>query len=122
MRARGGDASHFFLRDFGIIEIEALDRGSDDVCNEGHHDELLLESVQHRADDIDRIEPTRTSWLEGWGLRWTRHGMLYNAEGFDAVRIVRRDGKALRIGTDDLPRLMSRLQAQLDRRRTPHRR
>jgi hypothetical protein len=73
-------------------------------------------------DDIARIEAVRTTWFEGWGLRKTRQGMLYNTEGFDALRIVRRDGSALRIGSDDVPRLAARLQAQLDRRRAALRR
>ena len=31
--------------------------------------------------DIASVELTRTSWLEGWGIRYTREGMLYNAHG-----------------------------------------
>lgn len=48
---------------------------------------------------------TRTAWLEGWGIRLTRRGWLYNVSGLDAVLILRRDGKTLLLGSDEAPRL-----------------
>lgn len=64
-------------------------------------------------DQIEAIEPVRTRWREGWGLRWTREGMLYNMSGFDAVRITRSDGKRLRLGSDDRATLLARLAPRI---------
>ena len=63
--------------------------------------------------DIERVEPARSRWREGWGIRWTREGMLYNVSGFDAVRIVRRKGKPLRLGSDDAAMLLACLQSRV---------
>lgn len=64
-------------------------------------------------DDIAKVEVVRTRPREGWGIRFTAQGMLYNAHGLDAVRIVRRDGRALRIGTREPRRLAEALGARL---------
>jgi hypothetical protein len=56
-------------------------------------------------DRIQRVVTARSSWYEGWGVRWTRRGMLYNVGGFDAVQIDLVDGKSLRIGSDEADRL-----------------
>lgn len=64
-------------------------------------------------DDIARVEAVRSRPREGWGIRVTGQGMLYNAHGLDAVRIVRRDGRVLRIGTREPQRLVDALAARL---------
>ena len=51
--------------------------------------------------DIARVEPCQTRWHEGWGIRITRDGMLYNVSGFDAVQVTRRDGRRFRLGCTD---------------------
>ena len=61
--------------------------------------------------DLESVEVTRTRFLDGWGVRRTRRGWLYNVSGFDAVLLRRKDGKALLVGTDE-PR---KLKAALDR-------
>lgn len=68
--------------------------------------------------DIAAVEPTRTTFWQGWGVHYTRNGWLYNVAGYDAVLITRRDGRRLMLGTDE-PR---RLKAAFDRAlaRTPH--
>lgn len=63
--------------------------------------------------DIAAIEATRTTFWQGWGIRRVRGGWLYNIAGNDAVRITRRDGRLVLLGTDE-PR---RLQAALERAR-----
>ncbi len=59
---------------------------------------LLRKSVA--LSDIARVEPTRTSVLEGWGIHWTTRGWLYNVSGFDAVWIQLRPGKQFLLGTN----------------------
>lgn len=46
-----------------------------------------------------QIVPSR--WWEGWGIRFTPRGMLYNVSGFGAVEIVRRSDARFRLGTDE---------------------
>lgn len=61
--------------------------------------------------DIVSVTATRTTFWEGWGIRLTRRGWLYNVSGHDAVLIQRRNGKTFLLGTDE-PR---KLKAALDR-------
>jgi hypothetical protein len=44
---------------------------------------------------------TRSLWWEGWGIRITPRGMLYNISGTAAVEIALRSGQHFRIGTDE---------------------
>jgi hypothetical protein len=51
--------------------------------------------------EIASAEPTRTSWVEGWGIHLTTRGWLYNVSGRDAVLVTLRDGKRFLLGTDE---------------------
>jgi hypothetical protein len=51
--------------------------------------------------EVVAADPTRSSWWEGWGIRITPRGMLYNVSGKDAVEIKLRSGQDFRIGTDE---------------------
>lgn len=64
-------------------------------------------------DDIVTVEPARSSWFEGWGIRTTGEGMLYNSSGTQAVRLTLRDGRRLRLGTRDPQRLAQLLRDRL---------
>ncbi len=64
-----------------------------------------------RIADIATVEPTRTTFWEGWGMRLTRRGWLYNVSGFDAVLIRRTDGKTLMLGTDEPHRLVAAIES-----------
>lgn len=64
-------------------------------------------------DDIVAVEPARSSWIEGWGIRTTGEGMLYNSFGTRAVRLTLRDGRRLRLGTRDPQRLAQLLRNRL---------
>lgn len=68
---------------------------------------------QVKLADITEVSVTRTSFWEGWGIRWTRRGMLYNVSGFDAVLLRRRGGKPVMLGTDEPRRLKAALDAAL---------
>ncbi len=67
--------------------------------------------------EIAGVEPTRTTWLDGWGARRTKGGMLYNAAGFGAVALHLRDGRTLILGSDEPARLAGFIQARLPARR-----
>jgi hypothetical protein len=62
------------------------------------------------------VERTSSSALEGWGIRITTRGMLYNVSGRDAVEIRLDDGSRFRLGTDDPDGLVAALQARITRR------
>ncbi len=67
--------------------------------------------------DVESVELTRTTWIEGWGIRFTRRGWLWNVAGFDAVLLRLRGGKSLLIGTDEPRRLHAALAQVLEQRR-----
>ncbi|MFZ6719123.1 hypothetical protein [Undibacterium sp. Ji49W] len=66
--------------------------------------------------DIQAAGPTNTSLLDGWGIRRTRQGMLYNAHGKQAIRLIMRNGKTILLGTQDPQRLLSYLTPRLNGR------
>jgi hypothetical protein len=51
--------------------------------------------------DVTGADVARSSWWEGWGIRITPRGMLYNVSGMGAVEIKLRSGQRFRIGTDE---------------------
>ena len=64
--------------------------------------------------DIDRAEITRSTWIDGWGIHYTRRGWIYNVSGFDAVLVRQRNGKSMLIGTNDPVGLWEALQLRID--------
>jgi len=52
-------------------------------------------------DDVLSVEVVRNSVLHGWGIRYTRHGWLYNVSGLRAVELTIRGEGQVRIGTDE---------------------
>jgi hypothetical protein len=60
--------------------------------------------------DIAAVELTRTTFLEGWGLRHTRRGWLYNVAGFDALMLGLTNGRSLLVGTDEPKRLKAAIE------------
>lgn len=73
-----------------------------------------------RLADVASFEAVRNPWYFGWGIQRYGPGWLYNVSGFEAVEIVRADGRELRVGTDDTPGLMRALSAAVgERSRAP---
>ena len=52
-------------------------------------------------------------WLYGWGIRWIGTGWLYNVSGLKAVEMTLKNGKKVRIGTDEPDRLEAAIQQAL---------
>jgi len=65
--------------------------------------------------DIAGVERATTSALEGWGIRITPRGMLYNVAGRDAVEIRLARGRRFRLGTDDPDGLVTAIRTHLER-------
>ena len=73
-----------------------------------------------RAIPLDRIRDVtvgRSRWYEGWGVHWTRRGMLYNVGGFAVVAIELEGGRRLRVGSDDAVRLRGAIARAVERAR-----
>lgn len=72
--------------------------------------------IRKRIDlqEIDKAEITRSSWIDGWGIHYTRRGWIYNVSGFNAVLIKLRSGKSLLLGTNDPVGLWEALQLRID--------
>ncbi len=69
-------------------------------------------------DDVVATRVGRTRWYEGWGIHWTRRGMLYNVAGFETVELDLRTGRRVRIGSDDAARLAATVARAIDGRRS----
>jgi hypothetical protein len=63
--------------------------------------------------DVAAANATRSSWWEGWGIRITPRGMLYNVSGTNAVEIALRSGQRFRIGTDEPEELVKALRTAI---------
>jgi len=63
--------------------------------------------------DVAAATPTQSSWWEGWGIRFTLRGMLYNVSGTDAVEIELRSGRRFRIDTDEPEALVQAIQTAM---------
>lgn len=64
------------------------------------------------ADIVDaRLSPS--SWVDGWGIRVTPEGMLYNVSGTGAVEIRMRSGTRVRLGSDEPDVLFRELQSAI---------
>jgi len=63
-----------------------------------------------RLDDIASVKVVRTSFLEGWGIHYSRFGWLYNVSGFGAVAIQLNSGKRFCLGSDEPEELAVALQ------------
>jgi hypothetical protein len=55
--------------------------------------------------DIKSWTAVRNPWWYGWGIHLTPQGWLYNVGGAGAVQLELRDGRRLRVGTDEAERL-----------------
>jgi hypothetical protein len=63
-----------------------------------------------QTDRIEDVQAVRTAAIEGWGIRYTMKGRLYNVSGLDAVGISLVDGAYIRIGTDEPDALCEAIQ------------
>ena len=63
--------------------------------------------------DITAVDISTSSGWDGWGIRSTKTGMLYNASGLGAVRLTLRDGRSLRLGSAEPERLAGFIRARV---------
>jgi hypothetical protein len=60
--------------------------------------------------DLATARAVRTTWLDGWGIHWGRHGWLYNVSGNDAIAVTTHQGKRFALGTDEPQALLKALR------------
>ena len=63
--------------------------------------------------EIASAEPIRNSWICGWGIHYTKGGVLYNVSGMDGVQITMKNGKRFRLGTDEPEALTAAIRSQI---------
>jgi hypothetical protein len=61
--------------------------------------------------DIDSAERASILPVEGWGIRFTTRGMLYDVAGTRAVEVRLRSGERFRLGTDEPEKLIAAIRA-----------
>lgn len=66
--------------------------------------------------NIKSFHAVRTTWLDGWGIRYYGSGWLYSVSGFDAIEVHRVYGTQLRVGTDDPQGLVQALSVAVGAR------
>ncbi len=59
--------------------------------------------------EVSQYKPVETSLAEGWGIRLSRFGWLYNVAGYSAVAIQLHSGTQFALGTDDPAGLIAAL-------------
>jgi len=62
---------------------------------------------------VREVRTVRTAWYQGWGIRLTSDGWLFNVSGLDAVEVELADGKRIRIGTDEPQALAAAIRGGL---------
>jgi len=65
--------------------------------------------------EIAEVEVTSTTFMEGWGVRLTRRGWLFNVSGYDAVLLRLAGGKMVMVGSDEPRKLKAALERALAR-------
>jgi hypothetical protein len=85
----------FMMLLFGALELAVTDEALEWRFGIGLlHGKVLLSEIEH-------IAATRTTMANGWGLRRTPRGWLYNISGFDALELRLKSGKLVLFGTDE---------------------
>jgi len=74
-----------------------------------------LISKRFRLEDIAAAGTAKSSFLRGWGIRYTGKGWLFNVNSREAVELKMKDGREYMIGTDEPARLLEAVQAALNR-------
>ncbi|MFH1612648.1 MAG: hypothetical protein ABIB46_02780 [bacterium] len=63
--------------------------------------------------DIQNCEVVKNRWYYGWGIHLTPYGWLYNVSGLSAVQILLKNGKQIRLGTDEPEELCRAIKESL---------
>jgi hypothetical protein len=68
---------------------------------------------RYRLTEFVSASAVRNRWWYGFGIHMGFKSILYNVSGLDAVELVKRDGRCVRIGTDEPKALEQALRAAI---------
>ena len=60
--------------------------------------------------EVETAAEVGTQCWYGWGIRYTPQGWMYNVSGLKAVKLTKRSGKTILIGTDEPDALLAALR------------
>jgi hypothetical protein len=63
--------------------------------------------------EIERVEVTETTLLQGWGVHYMSRRWVYNVSGFRAVAVRLKNGKEFLLGTDEPEKLQAAIRQVL---------
>ena len=63
--------------------------------------------------NVRTVSQVRNTWIQGWGVRKTSNGWMYNVWGLDAVELELVSGHIFQIGTDEPERLHTAISLNL---------
>jgi len=92
---------------FSSLTVRITDRGLQWRFGPG----LIRKEVPLK--EIQRVEVTETTFLQGWGIHYTSRGWLYNVSGFRAVAVTLKSGKQFLLGTDEPEQLRAAIHHAL---------
>jgi hypothetical protein len=92
---------------FSSLTIQVTDRALRWQFGPG----LIRKEVPLR--EIERVEVTETTFLQGWGIHYTTGGWIYNVSGFQAVAVKLKNGKQFLLGTDEPERVCNAISLAL---------
>ncbi len=108
--ARGGGAAFFFLIAASFAWLRIEDGGEFLRVRYGP---LPVFGTRVRYDTIESVEAGRSALIDGWGIHYVPgRGWTYNLWGRDCV-VVRRGGRVVRLGTDDVEGLEGFLRERI---------
>ena len=64
--------------------------------------------------EIISAQAVRNHWYYGWGIRYWPNKMIFSVSGFDAVKIVMKNGRVYHIGTDQPQDLEMAINSELN--------
>jgi hypothetical protein len=69
-----------------------------------------------KFEEMESAKQVKNPWYCGWGIRWFGKGWLYNVSGLDAVELQLKNGKLIRLGTDEPEALLRAINANIGMR------
>jgi hypothetical protein len=67
-----------------------------------------------KLEELESAKQVRNPWYCGWGIRRFGRGWLYNVSGLDAVELQLKNGKIIRLGTDEPEALLRAIRAHIN--------
>ncbi len=101
-----------FLLAVSFRELTVSDEGSELLISFGP---LPVFRRRLKFAEIEKVAQTKSTIMDGWGIHMSPSGgWVWNLWGYDCVDVWYREGRKIRIGTDDAAGLAQFLQEKAD--------